>query len=276
MKPLSKKTYVDQALYNRKGITWLDGARIPYQDAQDAQDAFISLPGAIFNQAKHPETRNKSISIKGRFPANLLVSDGVLDNGKINISTGGAQFNRKSSLYEGGWIAGKAIAPAEGYGDSGDFSRYFSLDEWWRVNFSELPKQQQKTFPFLIEPKADKGERNEGLEEFEEQRAKVTNFQAESVKYRMENGVATNPKAITTAKNIHPTVKPIQLMSYLITLATREGDTVLDPFIGSGTTAIAARILSRHFIGIEKEPEYHKIAEGRLRDYMAQKKMYET
>ena len=277
MKPLSEKTYVNQAMKNGKGITWMDNARIPYKNEidSDATDranspnssrwSGVSNGEKVFGKFK-PNMVAYSSS-RGRFPANLLVSDGVLDNGKINISTGGAQFNRKSSLYEGGWIAGKAIAPAEGYGDSGDFSRYFSLDEWWRVNFAELPKQQQKTFPFLIEPKADKGERNEGLEGFQlgEPPASARSKPAEG-----RANALGEPRA-----NSHPTVKPISLMSYLITLTTREGDTVLDPFIGSGTTAIAARILSRHFIGIEKEPEYHKIAEGRLRDYMAQKKMYE-
>jgi DNA modification methylase len=66
------------------------------------------------------------------------------------------------------------------------------------------------------------------------------------------------------AKNHHPTVKPIALMEYLIKLVSREGATILDPFMGSGTTGIACKKLNRHFIGIEKEPEYIKIAESRI------------
>jgi len=77
------------------------------------------------------------------------------------------------------------------------------------------------------------------------------------------------------AKNIHPTVKPTQLMSYLITLGSRENDLILDPFIGSGTTAIASRLLTRNFIGFEKDKEYHKIAEARIKDYMEQMKLGE-
>jgi site-specific DNA-methyltransferase (adenine-specific) len=65
--------------------------------------------------------------------------------------------------------------------------------------------------------------------------------------------------------NFHPTVKPIALMEYLIKLVSREGHTVLDPFMGSGTTGIACKNLNRDFIGIEKDEEYVKIAEARIR-----------
>lgn len=67
-------------------------------------------------------------------------------------------------------------------------------------------------------------------------------------------------------KNHHPTVKPLKLMSYLITLFSREGDIVLDPFVGSGTTCLAAKKLNRKYIGIERESEYIEIANARLTD----------
>ena len=66
--------------------------------------------------------------------------------------------------------------------------------------------------------------------------------------------------------NPHPTVKPIALMEYLVRLISPDSSIVLDPFMGSGTTGVAALNLGRRFIGIEKEPEYFKIAEGRLSD----------
>ena len=53
-------------------------------------------------------------------------------------------------------------------------------------------------------------------------------------------------------------------MGYLITLGSREGDVVLDPFLGSGTTAVAATILNRQFVGMELSEEYYKIAEARI------------
>ena len=62
----------------------------------------------------------------------------------------------------------------------------------------------------------------------------------------------------------HPTVKPIRLFSYLITLGSREGDTILDPFLGSGTTALACQLLNRKCIGIEIEEKYCEIAVKRL------------
>lgn len=66
--------------------------------------------------------------------------------------------------------------------------------------------------------------------------------------------------------NNHPTVKPLKLVEYLVTLASREGSLVLDPFAGSGTTAIACQRLGRNYIGIEKNPDYCQIAKNRLSD----------
>ena len=65
-------------------------------------------------------------------------------------------------------------------------------------------------------------------------------------------------------KNHHPTVKPTSLMRYLCKLVTRTGGTVLDPFCGSGSTGKAAILEGFRFIGIEKDPEYHKIADARI------------
>lgn len=62
----------------------------------------------------------------------------------------------------------------------------------------------------------------------------------------------------------HPTQKPVQLLRYLVEDYTKEGDTVFDPFVGSGTTAIACRQLKRHFIAVERNPEFVAIARERL------------
>ena len=66
--------------------------------------------------------------------------------------------------------------------------------------------------------------------------------------------------------NNHPTVKPIKLIEYLIKLVSRENSIVVDPFIGSGTTAVACKNLNRNFIGIELDEEYCKIANKRLNE----------
>lgn len=74
--------------------------------------------------------------------------------------------------------------------------------------------------------------------------------------------------AINTDKtqgNNHPTVKPVKLMEYLIKLVCPEGGTVLDPFMGSGTTGMAAKKLKRKFIGIELDPDFYNIAKKRIK-----------
>ena len=171
----------------------------------------------------------------GRFPANLLVSDDVLNDGTTSKSS-----VRKSKTPGGFGCAINTFGDGEngmvygnrGCNDSGSFSRFFDLDAWWDAKIPELKKDVQKTFPFMLVPKAGKGEKNEGVKD----------------------------------NNIHPTVKPLKLMSYLITLGSRPGDIILDPYGGSGTTGIAAYQLNRDFILFESEPEYHEIAKARLKN----------
>jgi site-specific DNA-methyltransferase (adenine-specific) len=67
------------------------------------------------------------------------------------------------------------------------------------------------------------------------------------------------------SKKIHPTQKPVALFEYLIKTYTNKGDLVLDNCIGSGTTAVAAINTGRNYIGIEKDEEYCKIAEERIK-----------
>ena len=65
-------------------------------------------------------------------------------------------------------------------------------------------------------------------------------------------------------RNIHPTVKPLSLMRWLVVLVTPPGGVVLDPFAGSGSTGAAALLEGRRFLGIEREPKYVDIACARL------------
>lgn len=67
-----------------------------------------------------------------------------------------------------------------------------------------------------------------------------------------------------TGNKLHPTQKPVELMAYLIEKSSNEGDTVLDPFMGSGTTALASLQTHRKCIGIEKDAGYFKIAQDRI------------
>ena len=65
---------------------------------------------------------------------------------------------------------------------------------------------------------------------------------------------------------VHPAEKPEKLIAQLILSSSDENDIVLDPFLGSGTTAVVCKKLGRHFIGIEKNHEYCNIARKRLQD----------
>lgn len=67
-----------------------------------------------------------------------------------------------------------------------------------------------------------------------------------------------------TVENAHPCVKPLDLMRWLVRLATPPGGTILDPFTGSGSTGVAALLEGRRFIGIEREPRYARTARLRL------------
>jgi DNA modification methylase len=89
-----------------------------------------------------------------------------------------------------------------------------------------------------------------------------TNIDKKSVKkYKViQQGFITEEK-----DRYHPTQKPVSLFAAIINDYTEPTDTILDPFLGSGTTAKACQELKRNFIGIEISPEYCKIAENRLK-----------
>lgn len=80
-------------------------------------------------------------------------------------------------------------------------------------------------------------------------------------------------EGLIDCKSTHPTVKPIKLMSYLINMITPVNGIVLDPFMGSGSTGVAALLNNFNFIGIELDPEYFKIAEARINSYKAYEKL---
>lgn len=77
----------------------------------------------------------------------------------------------------------------------------------------------------------------------------------------------------TDEGNGHPTVKPLRLMTYLTKYSCKEDDTILDPFMGSGTTGVACVQTGRKFIGIEIEPKYFEIAVKRISEAQKQIRM---
>ena len=112
---------------------------------------------------------------------------------------------------------------------------------------------------FFYCAKASRSERNAGLEGMPSKQIGLG-----------RNGVGENKSGGISSpqSNHHPTVKPIELMRYLVRLTkTPTGGVVLDPFAGSGTTGIACVLEGRAFIGIEREAEYVEIAEKRIAHY---------
>lgn len=226
MKPLSEKTSVDQAMTNQKGITWLDDGRIPYQNDDDIKNATPFSPNniktGIFGKLKKRD--NVVPNSKGRFPANLLVCDDVLNDGNVTKNSDVIRHNNQD-LTSGKGIYGKYNQKdTYGYSDSGSFSRYFDLDAWFEDQIKYLPKKVKETFPFIITPKANKSEK---------------------------------------IGSTHPTVKPVKLFTYLITIGSRSDDLVLDPFLGSGTTLKAGRLTNRSVMGFELDPQWEPLYNSR-------------
>ena len=190
------------------------------------------------------------VSHTGRFPANLI-HDGSDEVVGLFPQTKSGKL--KSDCYEkdrenDSMFAGGGNYTHKGYqADSGSASRFFKTCE-----FAEGEAQR-----FLYTAKASKRERNIGCEGLEK-RAGGSN--AKGYTQDVARGLDRN----RPVANFHPTVKPIALMEYLVKLVSREGQVILDPFMGSGTTGMACKKLDREFIGIEMMPEYMEIAKRRI------------
>tara|TARA_Y100000593_G_C4323788_1_gene345517 strand:+ start:3283 stop:4899 length:1617 start_codon:yes stop_codon:yes gene_type:complete len=118
-------------------------------------------------------------------------------------------------------------------------------------------------------PKASRGEREEGCEDMQKTKAHEITKRKEGSKGALH---ARSGKTMTgDISNIHPTVKPIKLMRWLVRLVTPPGGTVLDTFLGSGTTMIAAEKEGIRCIGIEREPKYCDIIRARVESAIGDK-----
>lgn len=95
------------------------------------------------------------------------------------------------------------------------------------------------------------------------------NIYTHGIKHEYLKWCKENNKEAKLKGNTHPTVKPVDLMKYLIKLITPKGGTVLDPFNGSGSTGMAAVELGFDYIGCELDPEYVKISEARIAAWLS-------
>jgi site-specific DNA-methyltransferase (adenine-specific) len=182
--------------------------------------------------------QNPVVLEKGRYPANIILDGSDSVEALFPYSKSGSgqknQFNSKGSAC-GFYKNNLKPTGREWQGSEGSASRYF------------------------YHAKASKADRDEGLEGFELKKADL-------------DGEGRNPAGFNSADrkptlpmfNTHPTVKPTQLMRYLVKLVTPHGGLVLDPFMGSGSTGKACMLEGMRFIGMDLNEEYVKIAESRI------------
>ena len=245
-KPLSEKTVAENVLEWGTGGINIDESRIPTDEDQrrpskggenglNNTNTFKIRERTVEEQPKHD----------GRFPANLILDEeagemldeqtGVLSSGFMKAGTARLMSDNPNKNTYGKW--NPDTVANDTYGDSGGASRFFYC------------------------PKVSKSERNEGLEGFEERRA---GSMMGNINDNSNFLTGSGNKREGVAKNNHPTVKPTDLMLYLIRLVTPKGGVTLDPFMGSGSSGKAAVRGGFDFIGIEREDEYFEIAKARI------------
>jgi site-specific DNA-methyltransferase (adenine-specific) len=179
----------------------------------------------------------------GRWPANVILDEeaaALLDEQSgTSKSTGGIAAPQYDRPLRMGRTSGDG-ANAGGLGDSGGASRFFYV------------------------AKASRRERDAGCEQLPPKSA------GEATDRDEDTDGLNSPRAgagrTGGARNFHPTVKPVQLMRYLVRLVTPLGGVVLDPFTGSGTTGIAALREGARFVGVDLEPEYARLAIARIEE----------
>jgi len=227
-------TVAENVLAHGTGAINVDGCRV----GVDEGDPNIRTTASAARAGMFGVTGHAGTLQQGRWPANLIHdgSDEVVGLfPQTGMSKGTAQF-KTHTTYQ--WSKSHADATAEpqhgteiGYGDSGSAARFFYC------------------------AKASKADRDAGLEGFAP--AKTNDGRKVDADNAYQRGA-------TERANIHPTVKPTDLMRYLCRLVTPPGGTVLDPFMGSGSTGKAAALEGFHFIGMERDADYFTIAQARI------------
>lgn len=107
-------------------------------------------------------------------------------------------------------------------------------------------------------------------------KSKHTNAKSKMVRVLHGGVINADSRNGNNEKRVHPTQKPVEVMRRIILEVTKPGDTVIDPFMGSGTTGVACVQTGRNFIGIEIDPSYFAIAEKRIQEVQAQPALLEA
>lgn len=237
-KPIEKGlTIAENVQKYGTGAINVDGGRIGTEQVEKGRAGRGIAESTSYHNGLKP-TEQKEF-VQGRWPANVLFDEdaaAVLDEQSGVLKSGALSGNEYKNGHRGKTIYGefKGFEFESKLANSGGASRFFYV------------------------AKASKSERNAGLEGMPEiAKPLMGEFK--------ENPGRTTPKSSPAPRaNHHPTVKPIKLIQYLVKLVTPPGGTVLDPFMGSGSTGVAALKDSFDFIGMELSQEYFEIAKRRI------------
>ena len=242
-KPLSEKSVVDNVLKHRTGGINIDECRVEGNDA------------------KYPDT-NPDFRDQGRQSKENMGIDKLSFGQTENVKR--KKVVRKSRDENGVWTNDNSGMKAEGseYADADPRGRFPSnVMHDGSGSIKELFEDKSKYFYCA---KTSKAERNQGLDNFPIKQTQGGGGGIGNYKDDVNSASGKFGSEKAPSKNTHPTVKPIKLMKYLCRLITPKGGTVLDPFMGSGSTGMAAKEENFDFVGIEKEKEYFNIASTRI------------
>ena len=262
-KPLSGTVAANVQAHGTGGLN-IAGCRIGSDGGTKAVNRSIKENGRVDRyDATGNGARNEIETIDaGRWPANVI-HDGSAEvvslfpdaSGQQGPISSTARSPKTSGIYGKMNREGEASAERR-YAESGG------------TNFAPLPGQRRNdagsAARFFYCAKASKKDREHGLEGFEATE-RVNGNKWTDQDYRVTNGERPANAESGPRKNIHPTVKPTDLMRWLVRLVTPPGGLVLDPFTGSGSTGKAAIAEGMEFVGIELSPEYAAIAEARCK-----------
>jgi DNA modification methylase len=251
-KPLEKGlTVAENVLKYGCGAINIDESRVGTSadmNPNDFDDSKRKSPkfSGKFNNGEVGEFRSRVGEIpNGRWPANLMFDE-------IAAEMLDEQVSETMKMHGAG---NKKTGTAKRIGEKSMFGISFNGGPFVHYDFGE---DNRKASRFFYVAKASASERNAGLEGMPEIKCGML----EDDNYPIKTGAGNLRN--TRRQNHHPTVKPIKLMEYLCKLITPPNGIVLDPFMGSGSTGVAALNLGFDFIGIEKEPEYLEIATKRI------------
>jgi DNA modification methylase len=217
--------------------------------------------------------------VVARKPLIGTIVENVLEHGTGGLNIDGCRVETDDKLVSGGNLvshsADERTGQALGMFQQGTENTFVQNSKGrFPANFIHDGSDEvvslfpEETARFFYCAKASKEEKNTGLEYLADvERIDYGGFHSEEG--LINNG--RNPANRLPMKNPHPTVKPVDLMKYLCRLITPPNGVVLDPFMGSGTTGIAATTEGFNFIGIEREEEYIEIARHRIAHWVEEK-----